>query len=325
MAQYPVIICMKTFSIIVPVYQNCANLGDTVPRLLALSERLPDYRLELVLVDDGSTDGSRELLADLAHHHPESVRVVFLTRNFGQSPAIQAGLKHATGDCIGIISCDLQEPCEEFVTMVKAWEQGHKYILGERVDRQESTSHQATSSFYWWIVRRFAFPEFPPMGYDFCLLDQQIATELSAINEKNTSIFVLIYWLGHRPYRLHIVRKVRMKGRSQWNLKKKIGFTLDTLIGFTYVPARLISFLGFSTAMVALLYLGFVFLRWSTLRAAPPGWMTVVGLVTLFGALNLFALGILSEYLLRILDEARKRPTYIVESVANPRPRLGAG
>ena len=259
------------------------------------------------------------------HHHPESIRAVFLTRNFGQSPAIQAGLKHATGDCIGIISCDLQEPCEEFVTMVKAWEQGHKYVLGERVDRQESTIHQATSSFYWWIVRRFAFPEFPPMGYDFCVIDQQIAIELSAINEKNTSIFVLIYWLGHRPYRMPIVREVRSKGRSQWNLQRKIGFTLDTLIGFTYVPARLISLLGFSTAMLALLYLGFVLLRWSTLREAPPGWMTVVGLVTLFGALNLFALGILSEYLLRILDEARKRPTYIVESVANPRPRLGAG
>ena len=316
---------MKTFSIIVPVYQNQANLGDTVPRLLAVGNLLPEYRLELVLVDDGSNDGSRELIADLVHHHPESIRAVFLTRNFGQSPAIQAGLKHATGDCIGIISCDLQEPCEEFVTMVKAWEQGHKYVLGERVDRQESTIHQATSSFYWWIVRRFAFPEFPPMGYDFCVIDQQIAIELSAINEKNTSIFVLIYWLGHRPYRMPIVREIRSKGRSQWNLQRKIGFTLDTLIGFTYVPARLISLLGFSTAMLALLYLGFVLLRWSTLREAPPGWMTVVGLVTLFGALNLFALGILSEYLLRILDEARKRPTYIVESVANPRPRLGAG
>ena len=316
---------MKTFSIIVPVYQNQANLGDTVPRLLAVGKLLPEYRLELVLVDDGSNDGSRELIADLAHHHPESIRAVFLTRNFGQSPAIQAGLKHASGDCIGIISCDLQEPCERLVDMVRLWEQGHKYVLGERVDRQESTTHQATSSLYWWIVRRFAFPDFPPMGYDFCLLDRQIAIELSAINEKNTSIFVLIYWLGHRPYRLHIVRKVRIKGRSQWNLKRKIGFTLDTLIGFTYVPARLISLFGFSTAMLALLYLGFVFLRWSMLQAAPPGWMTVVGLVTLFGALNLFALGILSEYLLRILDEARKRPTYIVEHVVNPMPGSGTG
>jgi dolichol-phosphate mannosyltransferase len=163
------------------------------------------------------------------------------------------------------------------------------------------------------------------MGYDFCVLDRQIAAELSAINEKNTSIFVLIYWLGHRPHRLPIVREVRTKGRSQWNLPRKIGFTLDTLIGFTYVPARLISLMGFGTALLALLYLGFVLLRWSTLREAPPGWMTVVGLVTLFGALNLFALGILSEYLLRILDEARKRPTYIVERIINARTRSGSG
>lgn len=309
---------MKFFSIIIPVFQNRANLGDTVPRLLALADRLPDYRLELVLVDDGSTDGSREMLAELAHKHPVSIRAVFLTRNFGQSPAIQAGLRHATGDCIGIISCDLQEPCEEFVAMVKLWEKGHKYILGERVDRRESSTHRATSSFYWWIVRRFAFRDFPPMGYDFCLLDRQISDELSAINEKNTSIFVLIYWLGHRPHRLPIVREVRTKGRSQWNLPRKIGFTLDTLIGFTYVPARVISLLGFGTALSVMLYLGIVLVRWFTLQAAPPGWMTVVGLVTLLGALNLFALGILSEYLLRILDEARKRPPYIVDHVVNP-------
>lgn len=309
---------MKVFSIIVPVYQNHANLGDTVPRLLALSGRLPDYRLELVLVDDGSTDGSRELLADLARRHPASIRVVLLTRNFGQSPAIQAGLRHATGHCIGIISCDLQEPCEEFITMVKAWEQGHKYVLGERVERQEASTHRATSSLYWWIVRRFAFRDFPPMGYDFCVLDQQIAADLGAINEKNTSVFVLIYWLGHRPHRLPIVRALRTKGRSQWSLVRKIGFTLDTLIGFTYVPARLISLMGIGTATLAMIYLAFILVRWSTLKAAPPGWMTVVGLVTLLGAINLFALGILSEYLLRILDEARKRPPYIVDHVINP-------
>lgn len=309
---------MKTFSIIVPVYQNCANIGETVPRLLALAGQLPDYCLELVMVDDGSSDGSRELLADLAHKHPESIRAVFLTRNFGQSPAIQAGLRHATGDCIGIISCDLQEPCEEFVTMVKAWEQGHKYVLGERVERRESTTHRAASSLYWWIVRRFAFRDFPPMGYDFCVLDRQIARELSAIDEKNTSIFVLIYWLGHRPHRLPIVRALRSRGRSQWSLARKVSFTLDTLIGFTYVPARLISLLGIGTAAMAMLYLAFILVRWSTLKAAPPGWMTVVGLVTLLGALNLFALGILSEYLLRILDEARKRPPYIVDRVINP-------
>lgn len=309
---------MKTFSIIVPVYQNNANLQETVSRLLALRSGLADHRVELVLVDDGSSDGSRESVAALAHEHAGAIRAVLLTRNFGQSPAIQAGLRHASGDCIGIISCDLQEPCERFVDMVKLWEQGHKFVIGERVERLESRFHRLISSVYWRLVRRFAFPDFPRLGYDFCVIDRQVVSELNAINEKNTSIFVLIYWLGYRGHRIPIVRETRRRGRSQWKLSRKIGFTLDTLIGFTYVPARIISGLGFGVALLATAYLGFVLVRWAVLRAAPPGWMTVVGLVTVLGALNLFAIGVLSEYLLRILDESRKRPPYIVDRVIIP-------
>jgi glycosyltransferase involved in cell wall biosynthesis len=314
---------MKTFSIIVPTCQNRSNLDTTVPRLLALADQLPEYRLELTFVDDGSTDGSREYLEQIAKQYPDRIQVVLLTRNFGQTPATQAGIRHASGDCIGIISCDLQEPCEKFVEMVRLWEQGHKYILGERVERRENAIHRAGSSIYWLIVRHFAFPDFPRMGYDFCVFDRQIAHEINAINEKNTSIFVLIYWLGHRPYRLPIVRELRSQGQSQWNLRRKIGFTVDTLIGFTYVPARTISALGLCTSVAAMVYLVVVFLRWTVLKAPTPGWMTVVGLVTVLGALNLFAVGILSEYLVRILEEARKRPPYIVDRVINPPSRPG--
>lgn len=306
---------MKTFSIVVPVFQNRANLAETAQRLLALTGRLPAYNLELLFVDDGSTDGSRERLYDLARQHPGRITVVLLSRNFGQTPATQAGLQQAKGDAVGVISCDLQEPCERFVEMLALWEQGHRFVLGERVERREGRWHRILSSFYWRLVRRLALPGFPAMGYDFCVLDRQVVNDINRINEKNTSIFVLIYWLGYRPARVPVVREVRRAGRSQWSLRKKIVFTVDTLIGFTYLPARLITALGLGTALLAAVYLLFVLCRWATLHAAPPGWMTVVGLVTLLGAFNLFAVGILSEYLLRILDEARKRPPYVIERV----------
>ena len=309
---------MKVFSIVVPVYQNALNLAQTIPALLALEAALPGYRLEIVFVDDGSKDGSRDLLLAAARAHPAQLRVVLLTRNFGQTAAIQAGLRHATGDCVGIISCDLQEPHEMLVDMVHAWERGEKFVIGERVGRAEGRGHQMMSGIYWYLVRNFAFPDYPAMGYDFCLLDRQAVEDLNRINEKNSSIFVLIYWLGYRPHRLPIHRELRRYGRSQWRFWKKISFTTDTLLGFTYLPARLITFSGLASAILCSLYLIFVIGQWYFLRAAPPGWATVVGLLLLLGALILFSLGILSEYLLRILDEARRRPPYVVDTVIGP-------
>lgn len=298
-----------------PVYQNEANLHETVLKLLDLRSVLPTYRLELIFVEDGSRDRSFEILAGYAAQHPKTVNVVKLSRNFGQTPAIQAGLRCATGNCVGIISADLQEPHELFLEMVKAWEAGAKFVMGERQAREETQRHQILSGIYWNLIRRFAFPEFPSMGYDFCLLDRQVVEDINRINEKNSSIFVLIYWLGYRPVRLPITRKLRNKGTSQWRLLNKISFTVDTLLGFTYLPARFITMMGFAMSALCVVYLAVVLANWYYLHAAPPGWMTVVGLVALLGALTLFSLGIISEYLLRILDEARKRPPYVVERV----------
>lgn len=303
------------FSIVVPVYQNEENLPETVHKLLKVFQQVPSYEAELIFVDDGSTDRSLQILTDYTKRYPETIKVVKLTRNFGQNPAIQAGLRHATGACVGIISADLQEPCELFLDMIKAWECGARLVIGERQSREENRLHQLTSGVYWYLIRRFAFADYPPMGFDFCLLDRQVVEDINRINEKNSPILVLIYWLGYRPVRLSITRKQRDKGSSQWRLWNKIGFTMDTLIGFTYLPARLITVTGLGVATLSLLYLFFMVIQWYRMQTAPPGWMTVVGLLTLLGAAILFSIGIVSEYLLRILDEARKRPPYVVESV----------
>jgi polyisoprenyl-phosphate glycosyltransferase len=304
-----------TFSIVVPVHQNEDNLPDTIPKLLALAERLPKYTLELVLVDDGSTDRSLEIITRFAEKHPATIKVVKLTRRFGQTPATQAGLSNAAGDCVGIISADLQEPHELFVDMIREWERGARFVIGERAAREEGRRHQAISNVYWNLVRN-AFPDFPQLGYDFCLLDRQVVENINCINEKNSSIFVLIYWLGYKPVCLPVTRRLREKGRSRWSLLGKIAFTVDTLIGFTYFPARLITALGFVLSTLCVLYLVFLV----ALRTPPHGWLTVVGLILLLGAMLLFSLGIVAEYLLRILDEARKRPPFVVEWVKGPAP-----
>lgn len=305
------------FSIIVPVYQNAKNLHDTVPKLLALNKNLSDFNLELIFVDDGSTDGSRDILYHFYTLYPDNIKIVKLTRNFGQTPAIQAGLHHASGDCVGIISADLQEPHELFIDMLSEWKKGAKFVIGKRQSRGEGWWHRNISGIYWTLVRRFAFHDFPYMGYDFCLLDREVVDNVNNINEKNSSIFVLIYWFGYSPVCLSIDRKLREKGRSQWNLFRKIQFTIDTLIGFTYLPSRVITLMSLTASIGSILYFIFLFYIWFTSGDAPLGWMTVVGLLLLIGAFVLFALGIISEYLLRILDESRKRPLYIVEKIDN--------
>ncbi len=305
----------RVFSIVVPVYQNEPNLPDTVPNLARLQDQLPHLRLELLFVDDGSTDRSWEIILEHARRNPKLIKAVKLTRNFGQTPAIQAGLRHATGDCVGIISADLQEPWQMFVDMVAAWERGAKFVMGERQARLESWHHQLVSNLYWEMLRRFAFPDFPRIGYDFCLLDRQVVDDINRIHEKNSSIFVLIYWLGYTPLRLPVTRQVRTAGESQANRRKRVNLMLDTIIGFTYLPARAITLTSFALTLFSLGYLAYSISLWFVWRLTPPGWMTQVALLTLTGAMMASGLGIISEYLLRILDESRKRPAYVVERV----------
>lgn len=309
----------RTFSIVVPIYQNHANVQHTVPKLLSLREKLPAYRLELVFVDDGSTDDSWDQLKVFREKHPDAITLVRLSRNFGQTPATQAGLRHASGDCVGIISADLQEPWETFADMVGHWEKGARFVIGERVDREEGQAHRSVSSSYWWIVRRFALKDFPPLGYDFCLLDRVVVDAVGRIDEKNTSIFPLIYWLGFRPVRVPIVRQLRQHGTSQWSFARKVRITVDTLIAFTHVPTRVITFSGITASFLSIAYFLAIMLRWIFFGTTVPGWHSIICLILIVASLTLFSLGIISEYLWRILDEARGRPPFVVEEVQKAR------
>lgn len=304
-----------TASIVVPVYQNEANLGATIPCLLSLQEQLGKYDVEVILVDDGSTDASLEIISRFARDNPAVVKGIKLTRNFGQQAAIAAGIEAAKGEWVVIISADLQEPYQLIPEMVAHWERGSKFVIGERVHRSEGLFHRGFSSIYWGLIRRFAFPDFPRMGFDFCLIDRDVATYVTQSAEKNTSIFTLLFWLGFKPTSVPIERKDRVGGRSQWTLRKKLNITVDTLIGFTHLPARFITLFSFAAMFSAVFYGAIVLFNWATAEQIPAGWTTIVGLILIFGAMILFALGIISEYLLRILDATRRRPLVVKERV----------
>ena len=306
---------MSTLSIVVPIYFNELNIPDTVPQLLALRERLSGYELELVFVDDGSGDRSLELLRQQQAAHPDVIRVVKLTRNFGSMSAIQAGLTIATGDCVGMIAADLQDPPEMFIDMIEQWERGSKAVFAVRADREESAGQKFFSNSYYALMRKFALPDYPEGGFDFFLIDRQVVNEVNAIREKNTNLMSLVFWLGHKPVMLPYVRRSRQKGKSRWTMAKKIKLFIDSFVSFSYAPIRFLSITGLVVALAAFVYAGVVFFAWLVNDIPVQGYAPIVILLALTAGVQMIMLGILGEYLWRVLDETRRRPAFVIDEV----------
>jgi polyisoprenyl-phosphate glycosyltransferase len=240
---------------------------------------------------------------------------VKLARNFGSMSAIQAGLVQATGDCVGMIAADLQDPPELFVDMLRHWRQGSKVVLAVRADRDEPLTQKLFAGVYYGLMRRFALPGYPEGGFDFFLIDRQVVEDLNAIREKNTNLMSLIFWMGFSPVMLPYVRSRREKGRSRWTLAKKIKLFVDSFIGFSYAPVRLMSVVGIVTAASAFAYALYVVLLWLFQDIPVRGYAPIVILIALTAGIQMSMLGVVGEYLWRMLDEVRRRPPYVVDWV----------
>jgi len=306
---------MPKISIVVPVYYNALNLPDTIPQLLALEEKLPGYSLQLVFVDDGSGDESLDLLLKSFEAFPGKIKVVKLTRNFGSMAAIQAGFTQADGDCVGVIAADLQDPPELFIEMVSYWEKGIKTVFAVRQDREEPFSQKLFSNTYYALMRKFAVPNYPAGGFDFLLADRQVIDEINKIHEKNTNLMTLIFWLGFKSVFIPYVRRSRKKGKSRWTLRKKVKLLIDSFVSFSYFPIQLLSVVGLLVAIASFSYGLFVFYFWLRFGIEVKGWVPSILLLAFTSGIQMTMLGILGEYLWRTLDEARKRPPYVIDTV----------
>lgn len=300
-------------SIVVPVYFNEANLPDTVPALLALRNRIG--AMEIVLVDDGSQDRSYAVMENLQRQHPAEITLVKLTRNFGSMAAILAGLCVARGQSIGMIAADLQDPPELFVEMHEAWRQGQKAVFAVRADRQETGFNRWASNAYYALMRRFALKGYPKGGFDYFLIDRQVADEVVKIGEKNTNLMSLVFWLGFPAKLIPYVRRERKAGESRWTLGKKVKLFIDSFVAFSYFPVRAMSLLGVIVSIGAFCYAAFV-VAYSIFHGMPvAGFSTLACLLALLSGLQMLMLGILGEYLWRTLDESRRRPAFVIDQV----------
>jgi dolichol-phosphate mannosyltransferase len=199
--------------------------------------------------------------------------------------------------------------------MVAHWESGVKAVYAIRSDREEPFLQKSFSNLYYAMINRFAVPGYPPGGFDFFLVDRQVIEEVKKINEKNTNIMTLIFWLGYQAVFIPYVRRKRVKGKSRWTLGKKAKLFVDTFVSFSYFPIRLFSFLGIIYAVLSFTYGLVIFFSWLTFGIEVQGWVPMMLVLTFTAGLQMTLLGILGEYVWRTVDETRKRPLFVIDTI----------
>ena len=301
-------------SLIIPVYYNQFNLPDTIPTLVSVLSEMTQFDYEIIFVDDGSGDDSLRLLLEYKQNNP-NIKIIKLSKNFGSMAAIQAGLLFAKGDCVGMISADLQDPPELLVEMSDYWLKGNKAVFAIRQNREDGIVNKLFSNLYYELIRKVAIPNYPNGGFDFFLIDRQIVDEINKIQEKNTNLMTLIYWLGFKPIMIPYVRKKRAKGKSRWTLSKKMKLFVDTFVSFTFFPIRIFSVIGLLLALGAFLYGAYIFIYWLIFGISVKGYVPTMLIMTFTGGTQMAMLGILGEYLWRTLDEARNRPIFVIDEI----------
>ena len=303
---------MKKISIIVPVYYNQDNL---LPLYADLKEKVLtklDTEYELIFVDDGSKDKSYEVMKDLAKVD-KNIKLVKLSRNFGEHSALLAGLSQCTGDCAVRKAADLQEPSEVILEMIKKYKEGNKVVLAVRADREEPITQKAFSNLYAFLMRKLALHNMPKGGFDTFLIDRQVIDVVVKMQESNTSLMSQILWTGFETATVPYVRKKREIGKSRWTLSKKIKLVYDSLLSFSYFPIKLITTAGFLSFLIAIILLIVIIYKRVTGIIDVEGYTSIIMIMLLGFGIIMLSIGILGEYLWRTYDAARNRPPYIIE------------
>jgi len=309
---------MNRLSVLVPVYYNEGSLEALYDRFLQLEKKLEGQaELEIVFVDDGSRDNSRKILRDLAEKDPIRIRLIFLSRNFGSTNAILAGLHYTTGDCVAIISADLQDPPEIIEDMYAKWLSGDQTVMAVREKREDPFLDRLFSRFSYAVFRKLALKDFPKGGFDFVLVDKRIRDIIIDINERNTNLWGLIVWIGFRQSEIFYTRKARVHGSSRWTFWKKFKYFIDSILAFSYAPMRFMSASGFILALLGILYAALIVILRLINDVAVPGWTTLMVIVLVLFGFQFVFMGIIGEYIWRTLDETRMRPSFIISETIN--------
>jgi glycosyltransferase involved in cell wall biosynthesis len=301
-----------TYSVVAPIYNEFENIPELYKRVSEVMDTTGEP-WELVLVDDGCTDGSTDRIRELAVKDGR-IRPVIFARNFGHQIAVTAGMDYARGDAVVIIDADLQDPPEVILELARKWKEGYEVVYAVRAEREgESKFKLWTASLFYRLIYRITDVKIPLDTGDFRLIDRKVVDVMNGMREKNRFLRGMGAWVGFKQIGVEYKRAARYSGETKYPFKKMLRFALNGITGFSYFPLQLATYFGFISAGLAILAIPVIV----TLRLAGEshffeGQTTTLVAVLFLGGVQLISLGILGEYIGRIYDEAKGRPLYIV-------------
>ncbi len=318
---------MSKISILVCIYKNEKNIipfyEDFLKTIAPLiTENGDDY--ELIMINDDSPDDSWNIMLQLARKD-RRVKIIRLSRNFGAIAAAFTGLKYATGDCVTIKACDLQEPSSLTINMYQEWKKGEKIILGVRHGRKDGAISNFFSALYYKTIRTIVSKTMPKEGFDTWLMDKEVYGHVIAMNEVNSNMTLQILWVGYHPKSIYYHRLERKIGKSSWTFSKKVKYFIDSLIGFSYVPIRIMTAIGSTFSLLSIIWALVVLVSKIRGLIYEPGYSTIIIILLFSSGMIMFTLGILGEYIYRTLESSRQRPISIVRDLVNFEDERGEG
>jgi glycosyltransferase involved in cell wall biosynthesis len=300
-------------SVVAPVFNEHSTLPELHRRLTEVLAPLGPY--EIVLVDDGSIDGSWDTLLELAARDSH-LRLLRLSRNFGHQAALSAGLDAARGEAIVLMDADLQDPPELIPQLVAKWREGFDVVYAIRGAREgEPRLRLASISVFYRLLYRITATEIPQNVGDFRLLSRRAADAITAMPERARFLRGMTSWIGFRQTGVQYTREARYAGESKYPARKLIRLALDGITSFSTAPIKLVTALGFALVVFCVGVLAWtLYVRFFTSHH-PQGWTSVIAVVLLLGGVQLLSLGVIGQYVARIFDETKQRPLYLVDEV----------
>ncbi len=302
---------MKKVSILIPCYNEEGSLPLLYEALCVLMDGQPEYEWEVLLINDGSRDGTLGLMREL-HQRDSRVSYLDLSRNYGKERAMLAGFDYVSGDCAVIMDADLQHPPTLVPQMLLEWENGYEDIYARRNSRgQESWLRKRLSLAYYWLLQRSTKFDILQNVGDFRLLDRRCISALCRLRESERYTKGMFCWIGFHKKEILFDQQERVAGKSSWNFFKLLDLAIDGITSFTTAPLRISTFLGFLMALSSFCYIIWFMVKKIVWGDPVQVFTTIITVMLLLGGIQLLSIGLIGEYLGRVFNETKNRPVYI--------------